>query len=307
MWDLEKPAAPPAVLTHSAQFNWGAAHEFRFTPDGRRMYRLLFPGRAVLWKLDGSGQAIDPVELPDPEGPDQQRLAIGQSPKETSSQVVVPSLAPLCLPSPDGRWLIDAGRDGKVRLWDLMRPEPFGNPAHEFDSRSSLPSLSSLGTSRSPFSTESQWLVSTDEQNLHLWDLRDNRGTELTRSMTIRLEPGVQVRGVAVDATGRWVAIAGSDDQFHIREVTSEGCVERSTLQPASGRYPWSEYFLSPGGKRLVDLSTSPPRIYRLPLDDLKEAAQQAVGRNLTRDEWRRFFPGQDYHKTFEALPEPPP
>jgi len=47
-------------------------------------------------------------------------------------------------------------------------------------------------------------------------------------------------------------------------------------------------------------------RIYRVPLDELREAARGAVGRNLRRDEWEQFFRGQGYHKTFESLPEPP-
>jgi WD40 repeat protein len=41
-------------------------------------------------------------------------------------------------------------------------------------------------------------------------------------------------------------------------------------------------------------------------VDDLSSAACAAVGRNLIINEWERFFPGKDYRKTCENLPEHP-
>jgi len=39
-------------------------------------------------------------------------------------------------------------------------------------------------------------------------------------------------------------------------------------------------------------------------IEDLKKQACLAVGRNLIINEWERFFPGKDYRKTCENLPE---
>jgi WD40 repeat protein len=160
---------------------------------------------------------------------------------------------------------------------------------------------------RSPFTNDGRWLTSTDgrsQNQLHLWDLR---GTEPIDRATIPLEPREEIHALAVDPTGRWVALATSaDSQLHVWELTSNGCVERTALQPARGSNPWAGLHLGPGGRRVTTVDVdSIPRVYRVPLDDLKPAAQRAVGRNLTRLEWNRFFPGQEYHKTFESLPEP--
>jgi WD40 repeat protein len=304
IWDLENPDGPPAILTQSDKFDRRFGVFWHFTPDGRRWYNMLPHGGVKLWKLDGPGSTVDPVELPDLLGAGDLDGSTSQGPRTDARVQVVPRQKPSLVSwSPDDRWLIDAGRGGKVRLWDLIRPDPFESPALEFDRREPPPPLLTDFWAR--FTPNSQWLAMTAENNLYLWDLR---GKEPRQEPKIPLESAGPVRGFAVDATGQWVALAGSDDRLHLWEVRSEGCLERTILQPAPGPKPWSEFFLSPGGKRVVAIGSDPPaRVYRVPMDDLRDAAQQAVGRNLTRDEWKRFFPGQDYHTTFEALPEPPP
>jgi hypothetical protein len=36
------------------------------------------------------------------------------------------------------------------------------------------------------------------------------------------------------------------------------------------------------------------------------EFAEPCAGRNLSREEWQSYFPGQVYRPTFPGLPEPP-
>jgi len=38
-------------------------------------------------------------------------------------------------------------------------------------------------------------------------------------------------------------------------------------------------------------------------MNDLMNLARITVGRNFTADEWRLYFPGEKYRKTFEELP----
>jgi hypothetical protein len=38
-------------------------------------------------------------------------------------------------------------------------------------------------------------------------------------------------------------------------------------------------------------------------MKDLMNLARITVGRNFSADEWRLYFPGEKYHKTFEELP----
>jgi WD40 repeat protein len=307
MWDLEDPGAPPMVLARSEMFRTTRLGPLFFTPDSRRAIVRRTDGRILLWKLDGRDAVHDPVEPPDPESPEERGGDTGQGLKDVAARGVHPPIAPLSFSSSDGRWLIDAGRGGTVRLWDLVRPDPFASQAGHFASRESFPSLTVPRFPRSPFTNDGRWLTSTDgrsQNQLHLWDLR---GTEPIDRATIPLESHEEIHALAVDPTGRWVALATSaDSQLHVWELTSNGCVERTALQPARGSNPWAGLHLGPGGRRVTTVDVdSIPRVYRVPLDDLKPAAQRAVGRNLTRLEWNRFFPGQEYHKTFESLPEP--
>ncbi|MFI5457196.1 MAG: NACHT and WD repeat domain-containing protein [Isosphaerales bacterium] len=303
MWDLEDPAAPPVILSRSDTLITKYVGSLSFTPDGRRAIMRVFDGpviRVFVWRLDGPGATLDPVEPPEPEGFEELNGVTGPGPKGATGPVVHRPKAALSFSSPDGRWLIDAGRGGKVRLWDLIRPDPFGSPALTFPDRGSLPLLPV-----SPFTADGRLLATAEGNKLHLWDLR---GEEPTDRATIPLESRDQVRALAVDPTGRWVALAGSDNQLRLWELTSSGSFARTILQPAPGLNPWNGLFLSPGGRRVTAIGYDPvARVYRVPLDELREAARRAVGRNLRRDEWNRFFPGQDYHTTFESLPEPPP
>jgi hypothetical protein len=40
-------------------------------------------------------------------------------------------------------------------------------------------------------------------------------------------------------------------------------------------------------------------------MTDLIDRARITVGRNLSADEWRLYFPGEKYRKTFDELPGP--
>ena len=302
IWDLEHPTVPPNILSHSETLITNVFTSLFFTPDGRRAILHLNDGRVFLWELDGPRPALDPVELPDPEKPEERKGETdSRGPTET---LVRRPKAPLYFYSSnrDGRWLIDAGRGGKVRLWDLMASDPFKSPARTFPGRESLPLLPS---SSSPFTADGRWLATAEGNQLHLWNLQ---GEEPTDQAKIPLQSLDHIRTLTVDPTGRWVALAGSDNQLHLWELTPDRPFERTILQPAPGGNPWNQLFLSPGGKRVTAFGYDPvARVYRVPLDELREAARRAVGRNLTRDEWNRYFPGQDYHKTFESLPEPSP
>jgi WD40 repeat protein len=46
-------------------------------------------------------------------------------------------------------------------------------------------------------------------------------------------------------------------------------------------------------------------RLWRLQVNDLIDLAGVRVGRNFSADEWRLYFPGEKYHKTFPDLPGP--
>jgi WD40 repeat protein len=46
-------------------------------------------------------------------------------------------------------------------------------------------------------------------------------------------------------------------------------------------------------------------RLWRLQVEDLIDLAHITVGRNFTLEEWKLYFPGERYRKTFDELPGP--
>jgi len=46
--------------------------------------------------------------------------------------------------------------------------------------------------------------------------------------------------------------------------------------------------------------------LWDVDLESWKVRAEKVANRNLTRDEWRQYFPDRPYHATFSNLPEPP-
>ena len=44
-------------------------------------------------------------------------------------------------------------------------------------------------------------------------------------------------------------------------------------------------------------------RLWLLQMKDLMKLARIVVGRNFFADEWRLYFPGEKYRKTFKELP----
>jgi WD40 repeat protein len=46
-------------------------------------------------------------------------------------------------------------------------------------------------------------------------------------------------------------------------------------------------------------------RLWLLQINDLINLARITVGRNFSADEWRLYFPGEKYRKTFPDLPGP--
>jgi WD40 repeat protein len=63
---------------------------------------------------------------------------------------------------------------------------------------------------------------------------------------------------------------------------------------------------ISPDNRWLVTGSwDNTARLWLLQVKDLINLARITVGRNFSADEWRLYFPGEKYRKTFDDLPGP--
>ena len=63
---------------------------------------------------------------------------------------------------------------------------------------------------------------------------------------------------------------------------------------------------ISPDNRWVVTGSSDKTaRLWLLQMKDLINLARITVGRNFSADEWRLYFPGEKYRKTFAELPGP--
>ena len=65
-----------------------------------------------------------------------------------------------------------------------------------------------------------------------------------------------------------------------------------------------SEVAISPDNRWIVTGGDdSAARLWLLQLNDLINLAHTTVGRNFSADEWKLYFPGEKYRRTFDELP----
>jgi WD40 repeat protein len=83
----------------------------------------------------------------------------------------------------------------------------------------------------------------------------------------------------------------------------------RKDVSPRSRSSPSTfdlRFCISPDNRWLVTGSDDKTaRLWLLQLNDLINLAQVTVRRNFSTDEWRLYFPGEKYRKTFPDLPGP--
>jgi WD40 repeat protein len=170
--------------------------------------------------------------------------------------------------SPDGRWLAAGGGWGDVAFWDLLPPV----------------------TRRMSFSFE--------KVDLQQW------GNLLS---LYNLGPGRAIAAVWWRADG-WKEIVGFvnpssfvTDKTRVWVDLQEGALASySALSPGLDISSGSQKMISENGRWLVSLETQTAALWHLRGQELERLTCDAAGRNLTDEEWKKYFPDQDYRKTCE-------
>jgi hypothetical protein len=131
----KKPAANP-VLLGGPKIGAGSIVIAAISPDNRWLAAARYDEKPQLWDLTAKDPGANPVLLTGFEGNilhnayDIRALAI----------------------SPDSRWLVMAGLDGKTRLWDLAAKDPAASPVVLTTSVDSTPTVLAI-------TSDDHWLV----------------------------------------------------------------------------------------------------------------------------------------------------
>jgi WD40 repeat protein len=107
---------------------------------------------------------------------------------------------------------------------------------------------------------------------------------------------------VAISSDNRWVVTGSSDKTARLWDLSAKD----PAANPVVLRHDGVVYAvaISPDNRWVVTGSSDKTaRLWLLQMKDLMNLARIMVGRNFFADEWRLYFPGEKYRKTFDELP----
>ncbi len=154
------------------------------------------------------------------------------------------------------------------------------------------------------FAPDGRWLATGSlDRTAHVWDLTAPGPADAPLILTghtdviqaLAFTPDGQflatAGGVFLENTARLWDLAAADPATQPVLLPGQEAVTRAMAVAAGSRW------LVQGGEdgRL--------RFWRLPVEELMDSACQAAGRNLRRDEWDQYFPGEAYRQTCPQWP----
>lgn len=279
-----------------------------FSPDGRKLIAGDNDGTVTLWDvatqqsighLDfGRGNLVSSVVF----SPDGRTIAVGSGMKDIginlwdgssskangeSLNAVVSGESSLAF-SPDGKILAVGDNSGSIILWDVTT-------RHSVQWKSTFDVVDSLA-----FSPDGNELATTSRDGyIYLWDVKSHH--LLGRPFIL---PSGGIPDVVTFSPDGKILVSGNyDDTINLWDVASHETIGQGLL---GNSWPVGQVMFSPDGHTLAVVSN---KILLWDVDPQSwiEKICQRIGRNLTRDEWGQYFPGEPYHLTCPEWPAAPP
>jgi WD40 repeat protein len=203
--------------------------------------------------------------------------------------------------SPNSKWLITGSGDGTIRKWDLAVTDPSPQSIVLRGHENAILQL--------VVSPDSRWLVTTYffENTPLLWDLTMSEQS-ITPTELRGHDSGVNAVRISPDSK-RFIS-SSHNDIARLWSLSYKDPSTTSVLLRGDGQ-EGSVYHMaiSPNGQwittasHVFKTSTYNIRLWSIDLIALLDNARRRAGRNLNSEEWRQFFSGKVYQKTFENLP----
>ena len=146
-------------------------------------------------------------------------------------------------------------------------------------------------------------ITASQDGTARIWDVR-NTGT-LTNSIVLRGHTGAIV-STALSADNRWLVTGSEDGTARVWDLAASDPNERSvTLNGHKG--PVTAVMIKADNNAIITTGADGTiRSWSLRVEELIERACSVVGRNLKREEWAQYFPGEAYRRTCDNLPSDP-
>ncbi len=304
LWDVatSQPIGPPLTDHKAAVFG------LAFSPNGQMLASGGDDGTIILWDvasdpptsltLTGHTAAVYRVAF----SPDGQIVASGSA-DQTIILWDVDTGQPLDQPltghadpvnsvafNPDGQTLASGSDDGTIILWRVATGQPISSPL--IGHTASVLSV--------VFSPDGQMLASgSADQTIILWDAatRQPIGPPLTGHID-------SVFSVVFSPDGQMLASGSADQTIILWNMATRQPIG----PPLTGHTAAvNSVTFSPEGQRLASGSADSTIIlWEVNFGSWQDRACSIANRNLTVEEWKRYFQEEAYHPTCPDLPIPP-
>jgi WD40 repeat protein/DNA-binding SARP family transcriptional activator len=205
--------------------------------------------------------------------------------------------------SSDGKTLGSGGFNGRIQFWDIDRDSA------TFGQQVGSPLESHSGVVHEViFSPDGKVMASSGQDGtVRLWDVEDGSASYAQQLGTPLLEHSTDVRALAFTPDGKYLVSGDQSGRIMLWEVGTRQAIEVSYYGESESPSDVADLSFSPDGHTLAALfREGRVNLFDFSFESLQSHACQRANRNLTQEEWQRFFGDEPYRPTCPDLPVEP-